>query len=265
MQRRPSDTVILPRELTAENGAKHLLIGEFYAEVAQVDEMGLEAPPRRVPIQWTTIKDIYSKIVKGLEIAPATQARGFGSPDGVHPYCQPNDQKGRIFMIRFDDAEYGDHYFYDETAARQAFAKAEIAWNCQLFATLPRNPDNGEDQEWFYRWAARAQGGFCTDRQAISTIFHHPGNPYREGNPWQEPDHPADPGKVIQESDFDPGKIGPIRAITLGEKLAGKITEKEAIDLINAVINSQIRIARGDYEILPDDPDHIPDLTKMVE
>lgn len=37
--------------------------------------------------------------------------------------------------------------------------------------------------------------------------------------------------------------IGPINSIALGERYQGKITEQEAIDLVNAVINSQLEIA----------------------
>lgn len=43
-----------------------------------------------------------------------------------------------------------------------------------------------QDPEWFYRWAARAEGGSCTDREAISVIFHHPDNPYADNNPWKK-------------------------------------------------------------------------------
>jgi hypothetical protein len=43
------EMILMPKRLTAENGAKHLLIGEFYVD--------------KYPIPWATIKDIYSKIV----------------------------------------------------------------------------------------------------------------------------------------------------------------------------------------------------------
>jgi hypothetical protein len=52
-------TVILPKRLTAENGAKALLIGEF-VECFDPDESG---NPYIVPITWDSIKKIYKKIV----------------------------------------------------------------------------------------------------------------------------------------------------------------------------------------------------------
>ena len=48
---------VMPRELTAENGAKGLLIGEFYEEIEH-DEGTF-----KVAVEWTTIKEIYKKIV----------------------------------------------------------------------------------------------------------------------------------------------------------------------------------------------------------
>lgn len=66
-------TVQLPTSLTAENGAKELLIGEFYEEL-KVDcphcygdgcdeciDVGYEMV--KVAVEWTTIKEIYKKIV----------------------------------------------------------------------------------------------------------------------------------------------------------------------------------------------------------
>ena len=83
-----SKTVIMPRELTAENGAKALLNGEFFERV-EVDE-DCEAcngegvifdqvycdvcdgeqtisKIREVPVSWTTIKAIYKKAVEHFE------------------------------------------------------------------------------------------------------------------------------------------------------------------------------------------------------
>ena len=61
----------LPEELTAENGAKALLIGEFYVTVEIPCEChgvgcslceGLGYQAYRAPIPWTTIKEIYRRI-----------------------------------------------------------------------------------------------------------------------------------------------------------------------------------------------------------
>lgn len=78
------DTVVMPRELTAENRAKALLMGEFYSEVEMtcdwcdgegfVDNEGCEACrgagdyTMRVPVTWTTIKAIYAKAVEHLGV-----------------------------------------------------------------------------------------------------------------------------------------------------------------------------------------------------
>lgn len=51
--------VVMPRKLTAENGAKILLIGEF-AECFDPEDCG---NPYVVPISWDSIKRIYDKIV----------------------------------------------------------------------------------------------------------------------------------------------------------------------------------------------------------
>jgi hypothetical protein len=58
------DRVLLPRELTAENGAKYLLNGEFFE--THIDSFSLtdEDIESKVPVQWSTIKEIYAKIVE---------------------------------------------------------------------------------------------------------------------------------------------------------------------------------------------------------
>ena len=50
--------VVMPRTLTAENGDKDLLIGEF-VECFDPDNSG---NPYIVPITWDSIKNIYKKI-----------------------------------------------------------------------------------------------------------------------------------------------------------------------------------------------------------
>lgn len=70
---------ILPSRLTAENGAKALLMGEFY-ETREVDNLAYcdceecayciarEGEPEtiieKIPVSWDTIKAIYAKIVE---------------------------------------------------------------------------------------------------------------------------------------------------------------------------------------------------------
>ncbi|MEZ0147995.1 MAG: hypothetical protein AB9Q22_10015 [Candidatus Reddybacter sp.] len=73
-------TVMMPRALTAENGAKHALIGEFFeltdvpcpdCEYGINDEdcetcEGHSLVQKKIYIEWTTIKDIYKKAVELL-------------------------------------------------------------------------------------------------------------------------------------------------------------------------------------------------------
>ena len=75
------DLAILPKELTAENGMKRLLIGEFSEIITfpcpdcDEDESyegceichGNSEYDQKVDIEWTTIKDIYKMIVKHWE------------------------------------------------------------------------------------------------------------------------------------------------------------------------------------------------------
>lgn len=74
--------VKMPSELTAENGAKYHLIGEFHEAVTMTchdcgGEGDIDGEPCeecdsvgtfvvKVPIHWTTIKEIYAKAVEHL-------------------------------------------------------------------------------------------------------------------------------------------------------------------------------------------------------
>lgn len=46
--------------------------------------------------------------------------------------------------------------------------------------------ESAEDNEWFFRWAARAMGDPAEHsfERAVKMIWHHPRNPYRNNNPW---------------------------------------------------------------------------------
>ena len=72
------DRVLMPKELTAENGAKSLLIGEFF-EIIEVECLaygdichdedckdcgGTGGYTQKIPVRWTTIKQIYAMAVK---------------------------------------------------------------------------------------------------------------------------------------------------------------------------------------------------------
>jgi hypothetical protein len=61
----------------------------------------------------------------------------------VEAWCQPMD-KGehtpRKFLLYFEDADRGIAVFDNEEEAREAFAKANTAWNCYLFGAMPLHP-----------------------------------------------------------------------------------------------------------------------------
>lgn len=58
-----SQLIAMPAKLTAENGAKALLAGEFYEQVEETDSETGETHIRQVPVSWTNIKKIYQMIV----------------------------------------------------------------------------------------------------------------------------------------------------------------------------------------------------------
>ncbi|WP_176509400.1 MULTISPECIES: hypothetical protein [Pseudomonas] len=81
----PEEYCLMPKRLTAENGAKALLLGEFKLEVTQecpecreLDEPvegcdicdGEGEYGQRHLIPWDTIKYIYSEAVRGLTLQP---------------------------------------------------------------------------------------------------------------------------------------------------------------------------------------------------
>lgn len=79
-------TVMMPRELTAENGAKALLIGEFHEAIyvtcpdcdggeyqeIESDQCGTcndeGSIALKATVSWSTIKEIYAKAVEHLGV-----------------------------------------------------------------------------------------------------------------------------------------------------------------------------------------------------
>ena len=59
----PEGWVLVPEKLTAENGAKAALIGEFFIEVEHEDNEEGRSWMEKYPIDWTTIKDIHKRVV----------------------------------------------------------------------------------------------------------------------------------------------------------------------------------------------------------
>jgi hypothetical protein len=84
MSGKTEELVKMPRRLTAENGAKALLLGEFYEAVeaecpdcaARQFSAGCETCGgtgyigQRVPVSWETIKKIYATAVDHLARPP---------------------------------------------------------------------------------------------------------------------------------------------------------------------------------------------------
>ncbi|WP_333895468.1 hypothetical protein [Atlantibacter hermannii] len=80
----PDGYALVPKKLTAENGAKAALIGEFNLEYSLTchecfgegceDCSGEGAWTNTIPIDWTTIKDIWAKAIDHFAAAPKQEA-----------------------------------------------------------------------------------------------------------------------------------------------------------------------------------------------
>ncbi len=83
------DNIWMPKELTAENGAKGLLSGEYFVNVEvpcfECLDTGLDEDcadcdgtaliSRKVTISWTTIKEMYADIVKNYGNCTSAKAK----------------------------------------------------------------------------------------------------------------------------------------------------------------------------------------------
>jgi len=84
-QAMPDGWVMVPKRLTAENGAKAALIGEFSLEYSLTchecfgegceDCSGDGAWTNTVPIDWATIKDIWAKAIDHFAAAPQQEVK----------------------------------------------------------------------------------------------------------------------------------------------------------------------------------------------
>lgn len=53
-------------------------------------------------------------------------------------YCQPRDYNNtQHWMIVFEDQDVKPEVYTDENVARKAYDRAQVQWNCSLFATVP--------------------------------------------------------------------------------------------------------------------------------
>lgn len=89
-----------------------------------------------------------------------------------------------------------EHYSasYVEAAKGNAIGECILVLE-RVLSAAPTPPVNGsakDDGEWFFRWIARgkAKHAGMTMDQCADMIWHHPSNPYRENNPWEEPAQP---------------------------------------------------------------------------
>lgn len=64
--------VLVPKELTAENGAKYELIGDFYFDVSFMGVNGDEEILEAI-VPWTTIKEIHRAVVKLFSAPQASE------------------------------------------------------------------------------------------------------------------------------------------------------------------------------------------------
>lgn len=92
-----SDLVLMPKALTAENGAKALLIGEFHVETQvpnpnydpDLDDEDEEPEffTSQIAVPWDTIKAIYAMAVKHLA-RPSVELDGDAEGWCGHCACQ---------------------------------------------------------------------------------------------------------------------------------------------------------------------------------
>jgi len=76
------DSVMVPLRLTAENGGKALMIGEFFETIEQPCQYevcasgdcpicgGSGVVRIKVPISWTTVKEIYARAIDHFSSLP---------------------------------------------------------------------------------------------------------------------------------------------------------------------------------------------------
>ena len=63
-----NDKILMPKTLTAENGAKGLMSGEFFIDYSVFDIHCKYYEIISVPVDWDTIKEIYKMAVDNLGV-----------------------------------------------------------------------------------------------------------------------------------------------------------------------------------------------------
>ncbi len=83
------DKMLLPKKLTAENGAKYALIGEFFEGYEYVDCDTQELRTGKVPVRWDTIKRIWDRAVRHFEDLAAQENERMVAPSEVPHEREP--------------------------------------------------------------------------------------------------------------------------------------------------------------------------------
>ncbi|SOD41345.1 hypothetical protein SAMN06298226_1640 [Nitrosovibrio sp. Nv4] len=85
----PEGWKLVPTKLTAENGMKAALIGEFHVPFPELDEDGNEHI-RKVNVPWTVIKKIHQAMIAAAPTPPAPEVEPFhhkpASPEDMAVY-----------------------------------------------------------------------------------------------------------------------------------------------------------------------------------
>ena len=79
--------VLLPAELTAENGMKAALMGEFHVPLPELDEHGNEHI-LKINVPWTLIKKIHRAIVAAAPTPPVQENSYRPCMDGMPCECE---------------------------------------------------------------------------------------------------------------------------------------------------------------------------------
>jgi len=96
----PSDYILMPKSLTAENGAKSLFMGEFNEQVEMTCQECADCDDdedcivcdgsgqyiQKVPVSWSTVKDIYSMAVSRLALSQKSNANAHSERLGRNEY-----------------------------------------------------------------------------------------------------------------------------------------------------------------------------------
>jgi hypothetical protein len=81
----PKEEMLLPKKLTAENGAKYALIGEFFEDYYYIDpdDKDGEIKTGKVVVQWDTIKRIWDRAVAHFEALDKQNSESMVPPSEV--------------------------------------------------------------------------------------------------------------------------------------------------------------------------------------